>query len=758
MSSSDGSAARYQRRRGRNSDRPTPPLESSTSSASMSSSSASSAAAAAAAAASASSVENGGSGRVPTRIVTYRELTGGSATSPPPPQTSGSSGRSDAGRRGDDGDDGADRRGAGSRRGDGRDGSEHAPRRQEEREPGDPPDGRSKPTDSRRRSRAGGAAGAGPPLSSPPQEPPSSRHESRRRAPSSGGGSSTTAAGRAGEQERGEVGRAREAAGADGDGVRVLEGDSAAVVAAAASAERGREDRGMRRRRRTASPAQTLTAASIAASDEATASGAAASPSGKSRRHRLKVTSPTTGATITLGEVDIRAASATPSLGERSQGGASSSGAGAADGIYSARPTSAAVSDASHVIDVDEEQRLRTLLSSTAAVKGTGRGSGASKKPGRDAAKRRDDEPEISPVIEAGDPDVVFFDDGGKFRQLFSTQTNMTDDEMDSQQLFDQQLRGAWKAVDACSSYVLQCGHGIYSGLCVLSLAALPTQSPLPLSGERCLFFIAYYSQMAVGTNRLFAFFGTLAVLATLVRAAGIPVHRERPGGASKWWASHGKHGEGTYVRRPWLTGAIRWWRRRSGRAQLICAVLSVVCVSVSYLMTIVMLRIDDRLFESQAEPYGGYYGDTLWFKNPVLTNTTTNITTTTATTAPSPPPPAPVFAPLQGNDAPTTLGTTPDDIQSDIDMWAASGCARGVLGVLSWVCTCLCRLLGERRKAKSGSGGGVGSDGSSGRARSAKVGGGAADARAAGKARGGGAVAENATAGSAVTAAAARV
>ncbi|KAJ1541409.1 hypothetical protein HK405_010679, partial [Cladochytrium tenue] len=296
--------------------------------------------------------------------------------------------------------------------------------------------------------------------------------------------------------------------------------------------------------------------------------------------------------------------------------------------------------------------------------------------------------------------------------------------------------------IDAWARQLLWCGYGVHAGLCALSLALHPTTAGYsgdnsengdssssstggdylaPAVSAAQLLFAAAYGPAAQSAARLFAAAGTLAVMAALgvvvVGAAAGPTAASRSTPASgtggverrRGWRDGGSARGG-----PWVTEGIRWWRRRRGRARSILAVLSLLCTGTSYVLTGVIARVDDRLYESQAQPYGGFYGDVEWYKNPALQQpaTTSLSAPTAASTA------AAAASPLFMTDgtSPDWLAVDPTAVRADLDLWAASNGARGVLGVLGWVCACAGALVAAGQKRRSGAGAGAGGMGGGGR------------------------------------------
>ncbi|KAJ3280191.1 hypothetical protein HDU76_009249, partial [Blyttiomyces sp. JEL0837] len=343
--------------------------------------------------------------------------------------------------------------------------------------------------------------------------------------------------------------------------------------------------------------------------------------------------SPGTGATVTIKTKDLipnisrhsrsRSHSTTPSLGNQSQSNHS-------DGHDEPVPHQHPTKDADYIDDLDEEEeQLKAILTSSAAVKGSSRikkgkkgrrgkkgegdaggdgGEGEDRDGGNGRRPARAAENDAGPVIEAGEPDILFVDDGGKFRRLLRGRNGDEDLEMNNQEKFDNDLIVLTYEIDTNASYILHSLHGIYAGICLLSLISLPITLPLNTETQDGINFLSFYSQISQSTSRLFAITGTAAVLATfdggaaisaVDRPTGIQSHRkDGVQKAGRWWKSVGE------ARRPWIVGAVRWWRLRSGRGRRIAGVLGVICACISYVLTIVMTPVDDKLYESQASGF----------------------------------------------------------------------------------------------------------------------------------------------------------
>ncbi|KAJ3298226.1 hypothetical protein HDU79_000114 [Rhizoclosmatium sp. JEL0117] len=338
----------------------------------------------------------------------------------------------------------------------------------------------------------------------------------------------------------------------------------------------------------------------------------------------------------------------------------------------------------------EEEDRIRALLTSSAAVS-----SKKSKNKDRmDATDTgnamagtlfaRAAENNVGPVIESGDPDIVFVDDGGKFRHLRKLKAGDERDPDEDSQSFDEQLHRLCVGIDTTCSYILQTGHGLYAGICLLSICLFPTWIPLitPQTNTYVFVeaFVAFYSPVAMPVSRVFNVLGTASVLAALdggIDGAGEGIHR-----MNRWWKNLRGMVSGV--------GAVRWWRRRSGRTKRLAGFLAVFCAAISYICTIVMVYVDDRLYESQLGAFGGIYGNGNWYLNET---TTTSINGTESTET------------VLTRYNPSAINATFNEFyplaSEDIVIWQNLNCTRGVFGVSGWFFCCLARMMVARRKGK---------------------------------------------------------
>ncbi|TPX62236.1 hypothetical protein CcCBS67573_g08854 [Chytriomyces confervae] len=336
------------------------------------------------------------------------------------------------------------------------------------------------------------------------------------------------------------------------------------------------------------------------------------------KKAKLKIISPTTGAFVTVADTDLLLPATLPHSPEV---------ASPQHPDTDPDHTAFEIMDTEQMEKKQESERIRALLKNSAALAG-GRGRTRSSSPARrdtmfsgggatdygDGHARKQPvfaksaENEVGPVFESGDPDILFVDDGGKFRHLKRIRMGETDKDEDDVS-FEDQLQRLCVTINASSSHLLSTAHGIYAGLCLLSLALFPSTeipvfTPTTSTYTTVLQFVAFYSQVSTPTSRLFSVVGTLAVLATLDGGYD-PAVGDGMDRVSRWWSRTGKHLSGV--------GAIRWWRRRSGRWKRIAGALAILFTVVSYVCTIIMVPVDDKLYESQRGQFGGPYGGKDW-------------------------------------------------------------------------------------------------------------------------------------------------
>ncbi|KAJ3098730.1 hypothetical protein HK100_005030 [Physocladia obscura] len=348
----------------------------------------------------------------------------------------------------------------------------------------------------------------------------------------------------------------------------------------------------------------------------------------------------------------------------------------------------------------EEHERLRALLSSSAALAGRRKkrkstiakmgtdsadivvvagtavgvanedGGGVSGGGGGGGIYAQAAETYAAPVFEAGEPDILFVDDGTRFRHLRRSKIGDEKTEQEELHSFDEQLHRLCSAINTTSSHFLQTGHGIYAGLCLLSVALFPTTVPLVTptasSYENVSAFIEFYSPVSTPTSRLFSVVGTLAVVGAF--DGGMENSSEGVDRLGKWW--------------------------RAGNR------VSSIGACVSYICSIAMVPVDDRLYESQMGIYGGAYGTKNWFVN--------ETTTASFGTAAALPFTETITAAYDLTQQNTTFGLFYPTAGADITFWQNMNCARGIFGVASWMFCCLARMMREKKRKRFGGGGAV--------------------------------------------------
>jgi hypothetical protein len=267
--------------------------------------------------------------------------------------------------------------------------------------------------------------------------------------------------------------------------------------------------------------------------------------------------------------------------------------------------------------------------------------------------------------------------------------------------------------IDTNASYLLQTLHGLYAGLCFLTLLVFPisdafdpsntnatSYSPQPLEkfsnvpfddtgvipypleittiAQMTMIFIMFYAPVAMAVSRVFTFVGTGAVLATIDgggMTAPYPTSNNSTSSSSSRYKTSTEYPEDTLrgMRRWWKTTVssstnslplfsrlLKWWRRRHGRARRISGILAVLLTSASYICSILMMKTEDRLSESSTTIFGGIYGGPGWFNN-------------------------------------KTLVERNEYLMRDLEDWRVFNTIRGFTGVFGWGLACLARRLADR-------------------------------------------------------------
>ncbi|KAJ3416436.1 hypothetical protein HDV05_001594 [Chytridiales sp. JEL 0842] len=388
----------------------------------------------------------------------------------------------------------------------------------------------------------------------------------------------------------------------------------------------------------------------------------------------------------------------------------------------------------------EEEERLRGILASSAPTKyvadAEGNGGGGDKKgsgkmeggggvggAGKKGAggsgvvrgvARAAEGGEGPVVMDGGEPEVLFVDDGGRFRQILRSRAAAGDVDLESNshEDFDRELRLVCVQIETNATYLLQTLHGLYAGICLLSLLLFPfidpfdpssttptstTPTPIPrfnnvwdqnglqypltqtTIGMMTAVFVQFFSTVSTPVGRLFSFVGTGAVLATIdgggMMKGGLHGGAPRVNGDSdENRFKKGRH-HPVSSNTPSLHALLKWWRRRSGRVRRIAGVLGVLFTLTSYIFSILMTRTEDRLYESQMTPYGGFYGSPGWCFD---------------------------FGLLKSHPF----------LKADLEEWRIYNAVRGFLGVAGWITSCWARRLADgstrwKSKRKGGRDGG---------------------------------------------------
>ncbi|KAI8853224.1 hypothetical protein BC829DRAFT_487067 [Chytridium lagenaria] len=253
-------------------------------------------------------------------------------------------------------------------------------------------------------------------------------------------------------------------------------------------------------------------------------------------------------------------------------------------------------------------------------------------------------------ILEAGEPDLLFVDDGGKFRQKRRIVDDNKDLELNIDSKFDQKLQALCDSVNINAYHTLNALYGLHAGLCLTTLTLFPILQYTPFTSRDNLALLAFY-RASIAAIDWAAGFGEGREVGLGVGETTMTMETRK---TRRWWK----------VRRPWVEATMKWWKKRSGRFKRIAALISVLLALASFLSTVMMTYIDDRMFESQAGLYGGLYGQGDWFYNLTALSNTTNST-----------------------------------IQYDLTRWQTLNAWRGSTGVIGWGLYCLARRLNARRR-----------------------------------------------------------
>ncbi|KAJ3098930.1 hypothetical protein HDU97_003567 [Phlyctochytrium planicorne] len=227
-------------------------------------------------------------------------------------------------------------------------------------------------------------------------------------------------------------------------------------------------------------------------------------------------------------------------------------------------------------------------------------------------------------ILEPGEPDLLFVEEAGKFRQKRKIMADMEDLESNMESNFDQRLLALMNNVNTNAYHILNTIYGLHAGLCLMSLTIFPILQYVPFDSRDGVALFAFYSPVAVPVSRLFSVTATGASVASVDWAAGF--------------------GETS--------------PKQEGEVAL-----------ASFLSTIMMTYVDDRMFESQAGLFGGEYGQGDWMYNlSALSNETMT------------------------------------EIQTDLDRWQILNACRGSTGIVGWGLYCLARRLMARNARRASS------------------------------------------------------
>ncbi|KAJ3117599.1 hypothetical protein HDU96_006197 [Phlyctochytrium bullatum] len=282
----------------------------------------------------------------------------------------------------------------------------------------------------------------------------------------------------------------------------------------------------------------------------------------KTPKLKIKVLSPTSDAIITLKGEDIvttpsrrRSASQTPSA-VWSQTDQDTDIDGGNDGYGDTREDDEDVDGSGDLQEEDELDRKRSLIASTAPLRGIVTNPGSMQ--GGSVTSRRSgigigsaflsstgsihhlrgvdskgnvNEPdpvakaaEVNLAItEVGEPELLFVEDGARFRQkrkpVVDDNTDLESNVMDP--TFDEKLEALVDAINTNAYHVLNALYGLHAGLCMISLTLFPVLQYTPFYSRDGVALLAFYSPVAVPVARLFSVTATGASLAAIDWVAG---------------------------------------------------------------------------------------------------------------------------------------------------------------------------------------------------------------------------------------------
>ncbi|KNC98770.1 uncharacterized protein SPPG_05751 [Spizellomyces punctatus DAOM BR117] len=235
--------------------------------------------------------------------------------------------------------------------------------------------------------------------------------------------------------------------------------------------------------------------------------------------------------------------------------------------------------------------------------------------------------------------DAVFIEERGRFRPWSSATANMHgihDKGIDLEhgrrwwETRDGMLLQWATSLHVSIAQITHLLHGIYAGLCLLSLIMLPSFSAISppdpsVSASVIMFdptfrFVVSYSTYAGTVNIVFNILATLVLLDVLDIVFGLrgPGNRRR------------------YV----------WWRERESRVWT--ALGALLLFFLSWISTVLITAQDDRLSQSQQGVDQGPYGDPGWFASAAALNQALFL--------------------------------------SDLSKWRILNCVRGIFGIVAWI------------------------------------------------------------------------
>ncbi|KAI8921121.1 hypothetical protein DFJ77DRAFT_448675 [Powellomyces hirtus] len=204
--------------------------------------------------------------------------------------------------------------------------------------------------------------------------------------------------------------------------------------------------------------------------------------------------------------------------------------------------------------------------------------------------------------VGTSDLGAVFVEERGKYQYRPATSmhsSNITHTDVESgvegAKSKDAMLTDLQTCIQRWTAHALHLTHGVYSGLCLLSLLLLPSFTALSFSSElsplsdvitqSSFRFLTWYSLRAFGVSVAFNFLSTLSlfdVLDIVVRNADDGGHRV----------------------------TVPWYLRKGS---LWAAISMILFASISWISAALMVSLDDRLWDSQRDANFGPYGNPDW-------------------------------------------------------------------------------------------------------------------------------------------------